>query len=74
MSHKVVRIATKRILAVRPTSEPSDGISALTSLLQKVLKIYTDGTFRVVGLLIDQTRGVATRRAAAGIVATYPFN
>ena len=35
-------------------------------------KVYTDGTYSVAGPLIDRIKGVATKRAAAGIVAQYP--
>ena len=56
----------------RPVSETPAGISALTALLQWASKVYTDGTYSVVGPLIDRIRGTATKRAAAGIVAQYP--
>ena len=72
LSRKVVSTATKCVMVDRPVSETAAGISALTALLQGASKVYTDGTYSVVGPLIDRIRGTATKRAAAGIVAQYP--
>ena len=69
LSRKVMSIATKCVMVDRPVSETAAGISALTALLQGASKVYTDGTYSVVGPLIDRIRGTATKRAAAGIVA-----
>ena len=65
-------ITPKRISVECPDLEPSAGYDALTALLQGASTVHTDGTYSVDGPLIDRIRGVATKRAAAGIVAQYP--
>ena len=72
LTRKAVSISNKSISVKRPDTETSAGISALTSLLQRASKVYTDGTYSVVGPLIDRIKGIAVRKAAAGIVAQYP--
>ena len=72
LSRSVVSITPKHISVECPVPEPSAGYDALTALLQGASKVYTDGTYSVDGPLIDRIRGVANKRAAAGIVAQYP--
>ena len=71
LSRKVVSIATKCVMIDPPVPETAAGIGALTALLQGASKVYTDGTYSVVGPLIDRIRGSATKRRRAGIVSGW---
>ena len=52
-----------------PLPPPPSALSPLVDLLAGAETVYTDGSYKVVGTLLQRIRGTATQQASASIVA-----